>query len=260
MRILITGAVEGLGRALSNRLLANGHTVIAVDHNGAGLEKLKRELGENVIPIQVDLSDRVALTAMLADLQRDEPLDGAILNAGISATGHFEDIPLSAHLKLLRINTEAPMIMASHLMKNNRLTKDGSLIFISSLSHATGYPGASTYCASKDAIAIYAKSIGPACAKNNVHVLTVFPGPVRTSHAARHAPRDADATRRMAPDELADKILSAIEQKQSSLYPGLVAKFIRIAGKLFPGAMSRIMRQLIFKKLDDAVFDNSFTL
>jgi short-subunit dehydrogenase len=259
MRVLITGAVEGVGRALSNHLLFDGHTVIAVDHNGAGLEELKQQWGDQVIPMQIDLSDRVALMAILADLEQSEPLDGAILNAGISATGPFEEIHASAQLKLLRINTEAPMIIASYLIKNNRLTKGGSLTFISSLSHATGYPGASTYCASKDAIAIYARSIRSACAKAGINVLTVFPGPVRTSHAARHAPKGANASKRMAPEELSDKILSAIERKQSILYPGFTAKFTRIAGKLFPNTISRIMRQSVFEKLDDTVFDKSST-
>ena len=254
MRVLVTGAVEGLGRALCNRLLSDGHKVVAIDHNGPGLDSLKQEWGEQVITLQVDLSDQTALSTMLAGLEQGEPLDGAILNAGISATGRFEDIPVSAQLKLLRINTEAPMIMASQLMQNNILSKNGSLALISSLSHATGYPGASTYCASKDAIAVYAKSIRPACTKNGINVLTVFPGPVRTSHAERHAPKGADAEKRMAPEELADKILSAIEQKRGTLFPGLVAKITGIAGRLVPGSMSRLMRRLIFEKLDDTVF------
>ena len=254
MRVLVTGVVEGLGRALCNRLLSNGHTVIAIDHYGPGLENLKQEWGEQVITQQVDLSDRSALSDMLLELEQVEPLDGAILNAGISATGRFEDIPVSSQLKLLRINAEAPMIIALQLIQKNILSKNGSLTFISSLSHATGYPGASTYCASKDTIAVYAKSIRPACAKKGINVLTVFPGPVRTSHAERHAPKGADAEKRMAPEVLAFKILSAIEQKRSTLYPGLVAKLTGIAGRLFPGSMSRLMRRLIFEKLDDTVF------
>ena len=224
MKFLITGAVEGLGRALSNRLLTDGHSVIAVDNNGPGLATLKQDWGEQILAMQIDLSDRAALPAMLADLEQGAPIDGAIFNAGISATGHFEKIPTLAQLKLLRVNTEAPMIMSSHLMRKNKLTKDGSMTFISSLSHATGYPGASTYCASKDAIAVYAKSIGPACAKRGVNVLTIFPGPVRTSHAERHAPKGANATKRMAPEELADRILLASERKQRVLYPGPVGQ------------------------------------
>ncbi len=254
MRVLITGAVEGLGRALFDRLINDGHTIVAIDNNGPGLEKLKQEWDEQVTTLQVDLSDRSALSDMLAELEQGEQLDGAILNAGISATGRFEDIPVSAQLKLLRINAETPMIMALNLLQKNLLSKNGSLTFISSLSHATGYPGASTYCASKDAIATYAKSIRPACAKKGVNVLAVFPGPVRTNHAERHAPKGADAEKRMAPEELADKILSAIEQKRRTLYPGLLAKITGITGRLLPGSMSRLMRRLIFEKLDDTVF------
>ncbi len=254
MRILITGAVEGLGRAMSDQLLDSGHYVVAIDQNGPELIKLKQKWGENILPVQIDLSDREAVMTLLTGLVKEKPLDGVIFNAGVSATGRFEEIPMSAQLKLLRINTEAPMIMASHLMRENKLVRGGSLTFISSLSHSTGYPGASTYCASKDAIAIYAKSIAPACEKKGVNVLTVFPGPIRTGHAERHAPKGADTSKRMLPKRLAKKILSAIGKKRSTLYPGFVAKFTGIAGRLFPGSMSRLMRRLIFEKLDDTVF------
>lgn len=254
MRVLVTGAVEGLGRALCDRLLEDGHFVLAIDHNIDGLQQLKQQWGEIVSIMQVDLSDRADVDVMLKDLNAIAPFDRAILNAGISATGKFEDIPTPAYQNLLRINTEAPMVMASFLARSGLVGNGGSIAFISSLSHMTGYPGASVYCASKDAIAIYAKSIRAAYAKKGINVLTVFPGPVRTGHAERHAPVGADATKRMAPGELAKRILAALDKRQAVLYPGATAVITRIAGSLLPGSMSRLMRRIIFEKLDHTTF------
>ena len=61
----------------------------------------------------------------------------------------------------------------------------GTVIFVSSLSHRTGYPGAASYAASKGAIAVYAGSIRkPFRRALGVHVACAFPGPMKTEHAA----------------------------------------------------------------------------
>ena len=254
MRVLITGAVEGLGRALCDKLLDGGHFVVAVDHNGEELDQLNQLRDQNISIRKIDLSDHSAVLAMLNDFKSSAPFDVAILNAGISATGKFEDISGNAYQKLLQINTVTPMIMATKLAGSDLVTKGGTITFISSLSHATGYPGASVYGASKDAITTYAKSIRATCAKRDINVLTVFPGPVRTSHAERHAPKGADASKRMAPEDLAARILTAVSKRQRVLYPGATAKITRIIGRLFPGTLSKLMRRLIFEKLGDSVF------
>jgi short-subunit dehydrogenase len=129
-----------------------------------------------------------------------------------------------------------------------------NIVFISSLSHATGYPGAAVYGASKDAIAVYAKSIRKPFAKLGLYVTTVFPGPVRTEHAERHAPEGAKAETRMLPDVLAVKILQAAAKNQKVLYPGLVAKLTRVLGAIAPNMMTKLMRKIIYDKLDRSVW------
>lgn len=254
MRVLITGIVEGLGRALGQQLIADHHFVVGLDHNEAGLAALADSHAQCFQAIPIDLSDQAMVAKTMDDLGKGEKFDLVVLNAGISATGHFEDIPAAAYEKLLRINVETPMIMASRLMAGGMISPGGSIVFVSSLSHATGYPGASVYCASKDAIATYAKSIRRACAVKNVNVLSVFPGPLRTAHAERHAPKGANAGKRMTPEALAKQIIDAVKRRTKVLYPGVAAKLARIAGKLLPGTMSGIMRRIIFEKLDKSVF------
>jgi short-subunit dehydrogenase len=249
---MITGVVEGLGRALCDKLLIEGHAVVGLDHNGAGLQTLANN--QHFHAITVDLADQAMVARTMDELHGQEIFDLVILNAGISATGRFEGIPAAAYEKLLRINVETPMIMASRLMAQGMVAPGGTIVFIASLSHATGYPGASVYCASKDAIAIYAKSIRSICAAKDVNVLCVFPGPLRTAHAERHAPKGANAEKRMTPKALAEQIIAAVKRRSKVLYPGFAAKFTRIAGFILPRTMSHIMRRIIFEKLDKSVF------
>ena len=84
------------------------------------------------------------------------------------------------------------MVICATLAARGALARGGHVVFISSLSHMTGYPGAASYAATKDAIAIYAKSIRrPFKRQLGVHVACAFPGPLRTGQAERHAPKGA---------------------------------------------------------------------
>ncbi len=254
MNILITGAVAGLGRALCEKLLDEGHNIIAIDINKDGLEELKKQRGDLLDVIQVDLTISDAVSRLIETLAKGTRFDLVVLNAGINATGNFEENPGEAYRRLLTINTETPIIMASAMIGGNMMETGGTVVFVSSLSHATGYPGASVYAASKDAIATYASSIRRACARMNINILTIFPGPIKTDHAARHAPKGADAERRMAPNRLAFLVLNAVSQRKHDLYPGVIAKLTNVAGRLLPAFLTRLMRRIVFEKLDKPTY------
>lgn len=254
MRALITGAASGLGRALAENLLRSGAAVTGFDLNETELKELADCWPQQFTARVVDFSDQLATSTQIDKLIDESNIDLVFLNAGVSATGRFEDIPVDAYTKLLQINVETPMVLALRLMTAGKINAGGTIIFISSLSHASGYPGASVYGASKDAIASYSRSIRRPCADKGVNVLAVFPGPVKTAHAERHAPKEADASRRMEPEELAKRILKAVKKQKTVLYPGAAAKLVHIAGKFFPNSMTKLMRRIIFEKLDRPIF------
>ncbi|MCR9138078.1 MAG: SDR family NAD(P)-dependent oxidoreductase [Alphaproteobacteria bacterium] len=247
MRVLVTGAAAGLGREIASQLVAGGAHVTAVDRSE--IDPL-----EGLEPRKVDLADREAVDRMLRELEDEPPFDWVIHNAGISATGKFERIPDDAYLRLLRVNCETPMLMTAGLISSGRVAAGGRIVFISSLSHFTGYPGGAVYGASKDVLAVYAKSIRPTLKRRQIRVTTVFPGPIRTDHASRHAPPDAQAERRMDPADLAARIIRATRRGKTVLYPGLTARMGRLLGGIVPGRMTAFMRRVIFEKLERDVY------
>ncbi|MEO0496191.1 MAG: SDR family NAD(P)-dependent oxidoreductase [Pseudomonadota bacterium] len=247
---LITGAAAGLGRALAEQLLGDGWTVHGVDRDQDGLSTY----GANFVPYMADLSDRASLNSLAVELS-DFKFDLVIHNAGISATGRFEDIEPAAHARLLAVNVHAPVFLTNALLAAAAFEPKARLVFVSSLSHATGYPGAASYGASKDAIAAYGASLRKRLRADAIKVGVVFPGPLRTEHAQRHAPEGADASKRMTPEQAAKIILAGAHRGQAKIYPGGAAKFAAIAGKLAPGGMGRLMRRIIYDKLDRTVAD-----
>lgn len=252
MKALVTGAAAGLGHALVRQLSGRGCEIVALDRDRKNLANLAGETGIHRFPL--DLGEIDALVSKLDELAALGPYDAVFLNAGISATGRFETIPVAIHEQVIAVNATAPMILASGLVNLGALANPASLTFVSSLSHYTGYPGAASYAASKDTIAIYARSIAKHYAGRGIQVMVVYPGPIRTEHAARHAPPGADAHRRIDPDELAKRMLHAMAGRKRNLFSGATARFAAIAGATAPGALTALMRRVIFEKLDKEVW------
>lgn len=247
MKALVTGAASGLGHALVERLGAQGAQIVAIDRDTIFSS-------DHVTALTVDLSDRGAVDRLIVELCTMGPFDFVVHCAGISATGRFEEIPEQACQNLLTVNCETPMVMTSALLQAGCLAPRAHVVFIASISHRTGYPGASVYAASKDALAIYAKSIHREFGRHDIHVMTVFPGPLRTGHAERHAPAGANAKRRMEPSVLARRIVRAALRRRRTFYPGPQAKFGGFLGTLMPRMTTRFMRRTIFEKLDRTVY------
>ena len=260
MRLLVTGCAEGLGRAVAERALAalpqirrplaGRWRVTGIDRQAEPLADLAAAWPDRFDGRLCDLADAAAVERLTARLEG--PFDLVVLNAGISATGRFEAIPAEAHARLLRVNALAPMLMARELVARGLMAKRSRMVFVSSLSHVTGYPGAASYAASKDAVAVYARSVRPLWRRRGVRVTCLFPGPLRTAHAERYAPPTDDpqtrAARRTDPRQVARMILNS--RGQAVIFPGAGANLVWIAGALAPRLMTRMMRRAIFEKLD----------
>ncbi|EDQ34980.1 oxidoreductase, SDR subgroup 6 [Hoeflea phototrophica DFL-43] len=249
-RALVTGGSAGLGAACVRWLQAHDFHVVSLDRNPpASTGNGQMSDADASQYIQCDLSDRAQLDAALGNIMAEGPFDLVVLNAGISATGRFEAISLNAHLDVLRVNTEAPMITAARLLEAQALRPGAAMVFVSSLSHFTGYPGAASYGASKDALAVFAKGMRKVAKARGVSITVAFPGPLRTDHAEQHAPKGADASKRMDPDKAAQAILTGTISGRKTVIPGLPNRIFAILGRIAPKPVTALMRQLIYKRL-----------
>ena len=249
MRALVTGAGHGLGRALSEELLDQGYELVLVDRDAEALNKITAAHQRGACtPRIVNLINFDAVQMLLRHLD-GQKFDLVILNAGISATGKFEEIPADVYDKVIAVNLGAPLHLASHLVDGGHMAHESKIVFISSLSHAVGYPGGSVYAATKDAVAAYARCVTKPFKKKKVKVLTVFPGPIKTDHAELHAPEDSDASKRMEPQKMARLILKAAKRGTKIYYPGTKAYLAAILGKTFPVFATRVMRRNLLDKM-----------
>ena len=242
---VITGAAQGIGKALAHRFAQAGYAITGVDIDAVGAAKVEREL--NARFVIADLRSEADIARVLPELLQ-KPIDLLIHNAGINAVGRFPDISIETQEQLIAVNFYAPMRLTAALLKANRITKGASIVFISSLSHYTSYPGATTYAATKSGLASYARSLSIALAPQNIHVTTVFPGPTRTAHARRHSPHNTREEKRMPPEKLAHHIFRGIQKKKHLIIPGATNRMLAILGKWCPPIMEHAMRKVILEK------------
>lgn len=249
---VITGAADGIGRALAHAFAAAGYAVTGVDvdeeRSAVVCEELAR-YGTDVKFISADLAAAEELSALSQTLCNRPPISVLIHNAGISAVGPFRGSNLARQQSVLAVNLVTPLLLTAALLRQNQLTGDATLVFLSSLSRFAGYPGAAVYAATKDGLAAYARSLAVALAPHGQQVLTVYPGPTRTAHARRYSPDNRREARRMLPETLAAQIFGAVQAKRRNLIPGLANRSMAVVGRLLPRVAEWLMRKTIYEKL-----------
>jgi len=254
LKALITGAADGIGRALALRFARAGAEIVGLDVDGVRAEEARAALeraGARSTFHLADLADRPSVARSVEEISGDAPFDLVVHNAGINCVGRFEASDPAEQRRVVRVNLEAPMALTARLLEADSLAPRPSLVFVSSLSRFVGYPGAAVYAATKDGLASYARSLAVALAPRGGHVLTVFPGPTRTAHARRYSPDNGREAKRMDPDELADRVFEALRRRRRRLVPGSGNRLTALFGSLCPTLASRLMRRWILDALEE---------
>ncbi|MFK7802323.1 MAG: SDR family NAD(P)-dependent oxidoreductase [Anaerolineae bacterium] len=249
--IVVTGGADGIGAAIVKKFAAEEPnscvTILDVDVDRG--EKLAHDLGPNVVFIKADLSDIESVENAANALVQMPSVTVLINNAGISAAGHFESMPLGKQLKVIDINLTGALVLTTLLMRQNSLAVGHQQVYLSSLSKFVGYPGAAVYSASKDGLASFAASMQVANVSGG-RSLTVYPGPTRTAHARRYSPDNSREEKRMPPEEVAEQVYQNVVKGKRNLFPGGSAKTFAVFGRLLPRVAELAMKKTIYDKLE----------
>ncbi len=176
---LLTGATGGLGRAIAAALAAKGAELILSGRKAEALEALAAELpGEEHRVLPADLAEPGAAEKLAAEAGE---VDILIANAGLPGTGLLTDLTPEQVTRALRVNLEAPMLMARALYPAMIEHGSGHLIFVSSLSGKVASPRSSIYSATKFGLRGFAFGLRTDLGPQGIGVSVVSPGFVRES-------------------------------------------------------------------------------
>jgi short-subunit dehydrogenase len=225
MHVAITGASSGIGEALAREFSKHAKLTLAARRRDL-LEKLSSECN-NCHIAAVDLSDEQAAVAWIEEAERiNGPIDVLINNAGIENTGPTAKVDLQNAWKLMRVNLFAPIRLTHAVLPAMVARKSGAIVNVASMAAVTPIATQSWYSGSKGGLANFSEALHYELRGSGVHVLTVYPGPVKTAMAdsAYEAFGGRKGIIGLIPEgtteTLARKINSCIQKKQTRLvYP-----------------------------------------
>jgi glucose 1-dehydrogenase len=225
MRVLVTGAASGIGRATCLRLAREasnrGETgqVAAVDlEPSAALDGLLgelRELGADPLPLYGDMGTTDAPARVVQEAaDRFGGLDSLVSNAGVNRPGPLASYPVEDWDRLFNVNTRATFLLAQAAYPALKAS-GGAIVIVGSMSGSNTHAGLGAYAPSKAAVIMLARVLAQEFGRDGIRVNSVSPGMVRTGMtAAVYADDEVTAARnalvplgRVAqPEDIADVI------------------------------------------------------
>ena len=213
LRVVITGASSGIGKALAHEYARRGATLALVARRGDLLAQLAGTLAARAYTYAADVRDARALAAVAEDfIGRVGCPDMVIANAGVSAgtlTGKTQDNQVFE--EILAINVTGMMLTFQPFVEPMKARKHGTLAGIASIAGFRGLPGAAAYSASKAAAISYLESMRVELAGSGVSVVTICPGYIATPLTAGNPYRMPFL---MDADVAAGKIADAIARRK----------------------------------------------
>jgi NAD(P)-dependent dehydrogenase (short-subunit alcohol dehydrogenase family) len=172
---LVTGAANGIGRAIAERLAAEGARVVAVD-----VEQVP-DLGASVHGLRWDLSETESLTELLVAAESEiGPLDVLVNNAGVFEPALAIDLTLDSYNRVLAVNLHAPVFLASRAARGMIERGYGRIVNITSIHGRFGEELALSYDVAKGGLEQATRTRAVELSRHGVLVNAVAPGFVST--------------------------------------------------------------------------------
>ncbi len=248
LRLLITGASQGIGHALALQAAQRGAKVLATARNAELLKSLAAEAKQVGHPLDTLVADVTTPTDRLAMVeamkQKFGGLDVLVNNAGIGATGHFAEADGARLRSIFEVNFFG---LAELTRLCFPLLKQGTtpaLVNISSIVGKRGLPGRSEYSASKFAVQGLSESLRGEFGLYGIDVIIVNPGLTQTNFSQnmleRKSKLQVDHMGGMTSETAARLTLLAIERGSREVTFTAQGKLFVFVSKFFPRLVDRI--------------------
>lgn len=177
-QILVTGASSGIGRGIAIACSKMGATVIINGRNEQRLAETMTEMqGEENLSLAADLSDSNSLTGMVSRLPK---LDGIVHCAGIGQRVLCKQLQEADLDTMMDVNFKAPVMLQTEILKQKKINKGASIVFIASIASDSPSIGNAVYSASKGAIISYANCLALELAPRQIRVNCILPAMIWT--------------------------------------------------------------------------------
>jgi len=255
LRAVVTGASQGIGRALAIEGVRRGMTVVAQARSVDLLKLLEAEVAGMNLPgtlrtVAGDVTsetDRQNLATFC--LKQLGGLDILVNNAGIGATGHFIDGNQDQLRKIFEVNVFGLAETTRTLLPLLKLGNSAQVINIGSIVGERAFPARSDYSSSKFAVHAFTDGLRSELSKDQVDVLMVAPGLTQTNFSQNMLKQSAkvqlDHMRGMTSEQVAEAVWNSSEKGKDRVFLTRQGRLLLLVNKLFPWLVDRIMRRKV---------------
>jgi short-subunit dehydrogenase len=227
VHVVVTGASSGIGEALAREYLRRGAAVTVVARREQPLRELAAGFADRCHVVPADLSEPATSCDWVDGATRAlGPVDVLVNNAGAQIVRRAVDTQWDEAERMIRLNTLMPWRLTLRVLPAMLARGSGAIVDVASIAAIAPTPGMSFYGASKAALAAASETLRGELSGTGVHVMTVYPGPVKTplEEAGRAAYEPSALARLLTPAGdarvLARKIADGVEARRARIvYP-----------------------------------------
>ena len=177
---LVTGAGQGMGRAIARQFAAEGAIVVALDLNLEAAQQTLEGCGEQHLARALNVADAAAVNALVDEvLALRSRVDVLVNNAGTGGMDSFTEMSDEAWARVMGVNLNGAFYCARAAVRAMLKTGGGTVVNVGSTSAVSG-DGPAHYVTSKAALMGLTRVMAKELAKSGVRVNTLVPGPTNT--------------------------------------------------------------------------------
>ncbi len=226
----VTGASEGIGRALVRELAARGWEVWATARSEDKLRILAEENPSQVFAAPGDVTDPEAMREIVARITETRPLALAVLNAGVYLPMRAQDFSAEKARKTFDVNLGGVANGLEPVLRHMIAEGKGHVALTASSAGFRGLPRAAAYSATKAGLIAMAEALAFDLIDLGVRISVINPGFVETEATGVN---DFDMPMLMKPEEAAKSIADGLERGGFEIaFPWIFTRILRLIGRL----------------------------
>jgi 2-hydroxycyclohexanecarboxyl-CoA dehydrogenase len=179
---IVTGAGQGIGRGIVEKLAEEGATVVVTDVNETTAKETADAIGNGAVGIRADVTSRESVDAMVGQVQRQfGRIDVLVNNAGWDKASPFVDSEPADWDRVIAINLYGVLHTCRAVLPIMAEQGAGSVVNLGSDAGRVGSSGEAVYSAAKGGVIAFTKTIAREMARHQVNANVVCPGPTDTA-------------------------------------------------------------------------------
>ncbi|HEX9167101.1 MAG TPA: SDR family NAD(P)-dependent oxidoreductase [Gemmatimonadales bacterium] len=218
---LITGATEGIGRAIAFTLGRAGYRVGVCSRTAGRLAQLLEALRAEGITASgqtADVGVEADVQAMVAHVTGDlGPVDVLVNNAGVGFLKPFSELSLAEWDRTMATNLRSLFLVTREVLPAMRARGRGAIVNIASLAGKNAVLGGTAYAASKHAVLGFSKSLMLEVRKDGVRVVAICPGSVETGFGSGRTVPKISRSGVLLPEDVAEVVLDTLRLPERAL-------------------------------------------